>query len=314
MHLVILLYALFASLFVLLKDTLSYGDPFFIVGSRMAFAGFFMLVYQAIRNPQSLKLSRQGILLIILLSILHIYLTNIAEIWAINNMISAKACLLYSLSPFVSALVCYGALKETLSAKKWLGLTIGFFGVLPCLSDCFSWSLFSTLTASGELAMLVAVICSVCGWIILKQLVGKEKCSPMVANGYSMFFGGIFALLHSYLSGESWNPLPIHNQVLFLKNTLLLCLISNVICYNLYGHLLKKYSATFMAFAGLVTPLFASLFGWLYLGETVSPTFFLSLVLFATGLYFYHQEEIAITGFNIKTEPVLTTTKQQQTN
>ena len=272
----------------------------------MAIAGIGMLTYQYVRNPSSLKLSSRSLVLIVSLALLHIYLTNIAEIWAIKHMVSAKACLLYSLSPFMSAFVSYLALKETLSFKKYLGLSIGFLGVLPCLSDCFSLSFFTNISLNGELAMLVAVICSVCGWIILKQLVdGKDddKCSPIVANGYSMCLGGLFALCHSYVSGESWQPLPIHNTTLFFKNTALICLISNIICYNLYGHLLKTYTATFMAFAGLVTPLFASLFGWLYLGETVSSSFFLSLVLFAIGLFFYHQEELSQTGFKVKVKP-----------
>ena len=54
MYLVFILYALFASLFVLLKDTLTYGDPFFIIGFRMAIAGIGMLTYQYVRNTSSL--------------------------------------------------------------------------------------------------------------------------------------------------------------------------------------------------------------------------------------------------------------------
>ena len=91
MHLVFILYALFASLFVLLKDTLSYGDPFFIIGFRMAIAGIGMLVYQFIRKPNSLKLSSHSLFLIFLLALLHIYLTNIAEIWAAITLNAAGA-------------------------------------------------------------------------------------------------------------------------------------------------------------------------------------------------------------------------------
>ncbi len=71
-----------------------------------------------------------------------------------------------------------------------------------------------------------------------------------------------------------------------------MCLISNLICYNLYGHLLKRYSATFMSFAGLMTPLFAVFFGWVFLAESVDVSFFVSLVLFLLGLYCFHSEEL----------------------
>ncbi|HRE30725.1 MAG TPA: EamA family transporter, partial [Candidatus Berkiella sp.] len=89
------------------------------------------------------------------------------------------------------------------------------------------------------------------------------RFTPIMANGVSMLIGGILALTHSYLSGETWAPIPVVNGKFyaFAECALWMTLISNVICYNLYGFLLKRFSATFMALAGLITPLFASLFG-----------------------------------------------------
>lgn len=308
MPLVILLYALFASLFSLAKATLNYSEPFFLIGSRMFFAGCLMFLFQLIRSPKSLKVSSQRIYLLVLLGVLNIYLTNIAEIQGLSMMISAKACLIYSLSPFMSALFSFLVFKDTLTKRQWLGLGIGLVGIIPC----FPKEVFSTKGAffsSGEIILLVAVVSSVVGWIILKKLVweGKEeeRCSPITANAYSMMLGGALALLHSYGAGENWNPVPVTDTYNFMQNTLLLCLISNIICYNLYGFLLKRFTATFMSFAGLVTPLFASLFGWLFLSETIGWEFFASFALFSVGLFFFHQDEIKKEGFNIKHEPAV---------
>ena len=69
-------------------------------------------------------------------------------------------------------------------------------------------------------------------------------------------------------------------------------LISNVVCYNLYGHLLKRFSATFMSLAGLITPLFASLFGWYFLDEVITWHFYMSMFIFSIGLFIFYQEEI----------------------
>ena len=55
MALVILLYALFASLFGLAKATLEYGEAFFLIGSRMAFAGLAMFLFQLARNQVFFK-------------------------------------------------------------------------------------------------------------------------------------------------------------------------------------------------------------------------------------------------------------------
>ncbi|HSX20541.1 MAG TPA: DMT family transporter, partial [Gammaproteobacteria bacterium] len=110
---------MFASLFTLQKTTLNYTEPFFLVGSRMLFAGLVLLAYLVIRyKPKAIRIKAEHIGGIVLLAMSQIYLTNILEIWAIDHMVSSKACLLYSLSPFVSAAVAFLVLKETLSSKK----------------------------------------------------------------------------------------------------------------------------------------------------------------------------------------------------
>lgn len=129
--LVILLFALFASLFGLSKDTLNYSEPFFLIGSRMTAAGLILLLHQYFFNRKSFQIKASHIKSLVLLGFINIYLTNVAEIWGIQHMVSAKACLIYSLSPFLAAAVAYFLLKEILSAKKWLGLCIGFMGLIP---------------------------------------------------------------------------------------------------------------------------------------------------------------------------------------
>ncbi len=296
MHLVILLYALFASLFTLQKDTLNYCDPFFMVGSRMLFAGLILLAYIAIRyRPVSFKFKPAHIGGIAALALSQIYLTNIFEIWAIKHMISSKACLLYSLSPFISALVAYVILKETMSRKKMLGMFVGFLGLMPIIfaqtSEEISSGTFLVFTVA-ELAMVGAVFTSVYGWIQLKKVMTDTSFSPLMANGLSMTIGGVLALMHSYFSGEQWAPLPVSNMQPFIVNTIVMCLISNLICYNLYGYLLKRFSATFMSFVGLITPLFASLFGFIWLNEIITWHYFVSMVLFSVGLIVFYREEM----------------------
>lgn len=297
MHLVVLLYALFASLFTLQKDSLNYCEPFFMVGSRMLFAGVVLLGYLAIRHRATLlKIRPKHMGGILLLAISQIYLTNIFEIWAIKHMVSSKACLLYSLSPFISALVAFAILKETVSRKKMLGMFIGFLGLMPIIfaqtSEEISSGTFLVFTMA-ELAMVGAVFFSVYGWIQLKKVMGDYEYSPLLANGLSMTLGGVLALAHSYAASENWAPLPVTNLPSFAINTLIMCLISNLICYNLYGYLLKRFSATFMSFAGLVTPLFASIFGFVWLNEVITWHYFISMVLFSIGLLIFYREEMA---------------------
>ncbi len=293
---VILLFALFASLFGISKASLEYSQPFFLIGSRMLFAGIILLIHQFIWNrKQYSNFKFSHFIHLFILGFLAIYLTNVAEIWGIQHMLSAKACLIYSLSPFLAALVAYFTLKETLNSKKWIGLIIGFVGLIPIfMSQTPGEELIGSIGGISlpELALLVATLCSVYGWILLKKIINEFKYSPLMANGVSMAIGGFLALAHSYFVGENWDPVPVTQMGPFVLNTLLMCLISNIVCYNLYGFLLKRYSATFMSFAGLVTPIFASFFGWFFLNETITWHFFASIALFSVGLTIFYQQEL----------------------
>jgi drug/metabolite transporter (DMT)-like permease len=294
MHLVIILFALFASLFTLQKETLNFSEPFFLVGFKMSLAGLLLLVYAKITNKTS-TFHVSHIKLLALLTMSQIYLGNICEIWGLKYMESSKACLIFSLSPFLAAIIAFIALKETLSPKKWLGMFVGFVGLIPILftqtqQEFASGNIF--IFSYAEIVLLIAVICQVYGWIVLKKVLQELHYSPIFANSISMLFGGILALIHSFLSGESWHPIPVNNLRSFLMYSTIMCLISNIICYNLYGVLLKRFSATFMSFAGLICPMFASLFGFIFLDEIISWHFFASMALFAIGLMIFHQQEI----------------------
>lgn len=294
MFLVILLYALFASVFTIAKTGLEYTQPFFFVASRMIFAGVLMVAYQYWYKGERFILSKTACRRIFCLAFFNIYLTNACEFWGLQYLTSFKTCFIYSLSPFVSALFSYFLLSEKLNWRKWTGLLVGFAGFIPILMAqssaeeqtgelfFFSWA---------ELAVVCAAISSVYGWIVLKQLVNEEKYTPLMANGLSMLVGGGFALVHS-LSVETWDPIPVTSFVPYFECTLLLIIISNMICYNLYGHLLQRYTATFMSFAGFTTPLFTAFFGWIFLGEVVTMPFYVSFLIVFVGLLMYYQEEL----------------------
>ncbi len=302
---VVLLYALFASVFTISKTGLEYAQPFFLIGTRMTLAGLLMISYQMIVHGKLPSFDLKRFWRIGLLALFNIYLTNAFEFWGLKYLTSFKTCFIYSLSPFLSALFSYFMLAEKMSIKKWLGLLIGFAGFLPILLSqtsheeaagqlfFFSWA---------ELAVMMAAACSVYGWILLGQLVKEDGYSPFVANGLSMLIGGVVALAHSALT-ESWNPYPYTEFMPFFECAILLIIISNLICYNLYGWLLKRYSATFMSFAGFTTPLFTALFGWLYLGEVVTWPFYVSAVIVFFGLSMFYQEELKALTFAKQSAP-----------
>lgn len=300
-------YATWSSMFSLGKLALAHSPPIFLTAARMLLAGVLLLGYLLIFKRKSLKIDKRQLFSLILLAVFSIYLPNAFEFWSLQHLSAAKTCFIYSLSPFLAALFSYIHFGEKMNTQKWLGMLLGFCGFIPVLSlhtgsedlvggfFCFSWP---------EIAMIGATVFSVYGWILLRMLVKDNSMSPITVNAVSMLIGGIFALLHSFLI-DNWNPLPIEHG--FLKEIviglLLMTFISNILCYNLYGWLLKRFTATFLSFVGLLSPVFASLNAWFFLGETPSISIIISTAVVACGLWIVYQAELK-QGYIVKTEKI----------
>jgi drug/metabolite transporter (DMT)-like permease len=270
----------------------------------MLLAGVLLLGFLLVRNRAAFKLSGKQWLSIGLLALFSIYLTNALEFWSLQHMSAAKTCFIYSLSPFFAAFLSYLHFGEKLNRRKWLGMIIGFVGILPVLAIQKGGGelLSGILTLSWpELAMIGASLCTVYGWILLRLVVKDSSVSPFTANGLSMFIGGGFALLHSYFV-ESWNPIPVAKSALvpFAEGLIIMTLISNIICYNIYGMMLKRFTATFLSFMGVLSPIFASLTSWFFLGEPLSPIIFLSTGIVSLGLWLIYSAELR-QGYIVKT-------------
>lgn len=292
MWLVFFLYALFASVFVIAKAGLYYVEPLFLVGTRMAAAGIILIAYQTLWKNEFPKPSKKEWWLLFQLAFFNIYLTNACEFWGLKYLTASKTCLIYSISPFLSALFSFFLFHEKLTKRKWIGLGIGFFGLLPIiLTQDSSESLAGGLLFFSwpELSVLVAVAASVWGWILLCRLV--RTLSPLTANGYSMFMGGVFCLAHS-LMVENWDPFPVTAWRPFFETFIALLIVSNLMAYNLYGYLLRRFSPTFVSFAGFTTPFFTAFLGYIFLSEKPPLTFFLSSLLVFVGLFTFYREEL----------------------
>lgn len=292
---VFFVYALWSSCFALAKIALTASPPIFLTAFRMLLAGGLILGFLLIKDRASFKISFKQYISLGVLGFFSTYLTNICEYWGLQHLSASKTCFIYSLSPFFSVIFSYLHFKEKLTLKKCIGLLIGFLGFLPVLhlqtgnEGFFTlWSTFSL----PDLAIVAATLFSVYGWVLLRVLV-KTNLSPLLINGFSMLIGGGFALIHS-LCVDSWSPTPVASSKMsyFLLGVAGMTLVSNIICYNLYSYMLKRFTATFLSFAGLISPIFASLNSWIILGETPSPIIFTSIAIVSLGLWIIYQEEL----------------------
>ena len=294
-----LLYFLWSLAFPIGKKLLEISPPVFLTGARMLFGALLLLGFVSIFQRKTIKkISLRGWIALGALGFFSIFITNILEFWSLQHLSSAKTCFLYSLSPFLTAILSYFHFKEKMTFRKWVGVVVGVLGFIPVIIyNSASEGSFKSIFAISlpEISMLAAVFFSVYGWIILRMLVKNENISPPISNGLSMLIGGVFSILASF-AVDIWAPIPIAEGKAFSFGVtlFLLTILSNIICYNLYGHLLKKYTATVLSFFGMLSPIFASIHGYFILGEAISPVIILSTAVVLLGLKLVYDEELKL--------------------
>lgn len=311
MILVIMMYALFASTFTLGKAALAYVPPFLFIGMRMILGGSLLLIYHRYIKKQKIILHPADYRLFLCIILFHIFFAYTLEFWALEYVTSAKACLLYNLSPFITAIFSYFLFTERLSYRQICGLIVGFLGFLPILiaqTPLEKIGLHVSFLSIYEIALIISVASSAYGWMMVKHLIHRQY-PLLLINGVSMTGGGILALILSYITEGFLGVKEVTTVVPQLVDLfgvtgerfimlsgycLALVIIANIIGYNLYGYLLTRYSATFLSFAGFMTPLFAALLGWIFLGEHVTWHFFATISMVILGLYLFHEKKLVL--------------------
>jgi len=288
---IIFLHLIFASTFAAGKALLQYAPPVFLVGIRMTIAGIILLLYQYFAHNAIFILKRKHIFWFAQGVLFAVYVPYIFRYWALEHMPSFKACVLYNIGPFIAYLLSYFLNNEKISVKKIIGLVVGFIGMLPILIASapqeeslqafafFSWP---------EIAMIIAVSSINYGWLVMHRLINKKEYEAPMINGILMLSGGMLALPTSYILEKNCCITHLGPMVGLLA---FIILASNIIGHNLYAILLKKYSPTFMAFSSFLTPIFAGILGTVFLGETLTWHFFLSIALVSLGLGIFYSEE-----------------------
>jgi len=290
MWLLLLFHAFSASTYTMGKGILQYVSPIFGVSIRLllcALVFFSLLLYQG----KSFQIKRRDFLIFASLS-LFLFCSYIPENMMLPYVSSVKWVLIYTLTPFCTALISYFYKSEHMSWRKMLGLCIGFAGMIPALvfnggSDTlgglwhFSWP---------EIVLFLAMVSYSYGWVIASQLIRKKKYNAALVNGVGMFVGSVAALATSLLV-EQWSTGPI-NAFWPFWGIMIPYVLVTTISWSINTYLLRYYTVTFLMFFKFVDPLYVALYGWLFLGEGISWHFFVSVLMLFVGLYLFYKEEL----------------------
>ncbi len=289
------LHALWGSSIPMSKQLLNFTSPTVLTAVRMLSSGFLLFGINYFRNTASLNFNPRFWFYngqIIVAIFFKYQLRN----WSLAHMPASKMSFLLNMTPFVVALFAYMAFKEQLTKKQWIGLSIGFIGMLPLIitSSAGEQGLGEFLYMSWpELALFGAVCAEAYSAIMTRIVIRDHKQSVVLSNGIRMLGAGLFALCVIGASDSITFEISHIGQFAFWLTAVVL--ISNVICHNYRLHLLKRYSVTFLSFTDFISPLFTAFYSWLFLHEKMNWHYGLSAVIVVAGLYLFYQDELQAT-------------------
>ncbi|MDB5932557.1 MAG: family transporter [Polaromonas sp.] len=182
-------------------------------------------------------------------------------------------------SPFwVALLVPLWVGSEKLRGLQWAGLLCAFVAVVFALREGFSGGAAST--AHGDLLALAAGMLWGLTTVVIRAS-GLTKIAPEKLLFYQLAVSAVAFPAVSLALGEAW---VWHFSAFGMVSLAVQTVIGAFASYLAWMWMLGRYPATKISVFVFLTPLFALLFGALWLGEQVTPVLLAALAMVAAGI------------------------------
>lgn len=166
----------------------------FLLASLMIFA--FMLIMK-----MNLRVTKKDILYLLALGLFQTGIQYLFFYVGLSNTPGVKASIINATGTFFSIIIPHFYYNDDkMSTKKWLGLLIGFSGVV--MVNLSKGSLDASFRLIGEGFLIIASIMGAISSIMAKEI--TRRLNPILVSCYQMFLGSIVMILLSmtFTKGE----------------------------------------------------------------------------------------------------------------
>ncbi len=266
----IAVYVLWGSTYYGIKIALQAYPPFLLTSIRMLIAASLMFVvlhWRGVAAPTQ-KQWRSIFVLAILLTVLSNALVNLAEQTVSTGLVAIGVAAM----PLWAGL--FSAMRgEHPSAREWLGIAIGFAGVL--------WLNIGTEMNAGWqglLAVLIAPITWAYGSIWSRK---QDLPAPFMSAASQMLLGSVFACIVGLLLGERITALPEIRPTMAM---LYLVVAGSIFGFTAYIWLLHHVRPALATSYAYVNPVIAVAIGALLLDEKFNSSAIGAMLLILFGV------------------------------
>jgi drug/metabolite transporter (DMT)-like permease len=256
-------YFFWGSTYVAIRFGVEVLPPFVLASVRFLIAGPLMLALCAVRG-MSLRVTRRELGLLAAIGILMLGGGNMGLVWCEQYLSSGLAALIIAVIPLYvavfEALLPHG---EGLRAKGWVGVCIGFAGLLVLLSPGLRESLHGDMRQLiGAAVALGCALSWTAGSILSRH--AKLPVSPFLAAAWEMLFAGLFngvvMLMAGGFRGSHWG-VQAWSSILYLVT------FGSLVGYTAYIYLLEHVPVAKVSTYAYINPVVAVILGAIFLHE-----------------------------------------------
>lgn len=277
------------SSFLWIKIAIAEVGPFLLVGLRVLFGILGLLVVAFWRRPEWPK-DRRAIGVLLILGITNTALPFVLISWAEIYIDSAVAAILNGSLPLFTMLIAHFSLADDrMSRQRFLGLFVGFLGVVVLTLRDLQGDIRLNLLAQG--AMILAVLFYAGSSVFARR--HAKGVSPVVHALVPLFSADAFIWAGALLTESpiTWPVLPITWIAL-----LWLGLVGSCTAYLLYFYLLHSIGPTRATMVTYMFPIVGVTLGVAFLGEVMDFSLLLGAVLVLCSLWIVNRQRPAMTS------------------
>jgi drug/metabolite transporter (DMT)-like permease len=197
-----------------------------------------------------------------------------------TQITSNTAAVLNALTPLFSGLIGVMVFSKALSKKQWLGIIMGFAGILVLME--FNIKLLLGENFIGIGTMILATISYGFASQYTKKHLGDT--GVLLITTCSLTVGAAIGFFGSLVTGH----IPFHvewNSYMFMSVIGLGCFGSGI-AHLLFYYLMTKGSPEFATTVTYIIPVTAMIWGSVLLNEAVTKNIILGLTIIFVGIYF----------------------------
>ncbi|MFN8280988.1 MAG: EamA family transporter [Saprospiraceae bacterium] len=254
--------------------------PFLFTAVRHSIAGVCMLSYVFFVHKEKWPDFR-FIRFQILLGFLLLTIGNGVGVFGLKYIDSGLSAILAATSPItIALLVHFYKPEEKISSWGWVGLLMGFAGLVIICIEKITWPLHRDDNFIGIGLTLISVLAWGIGTVVSKTRTSHH--SPFMAAGFQMIFGAI-PLVIGALFSEDHSGFVLDTQAVLIW--IYIIILGSLVAYTAYIYALRYLPAPIVSIQSYINPIIAMNLGVIFLNEIMSTQLIVGAVMTLIGVF-----------------------------